>query len=76
MNEQPLNLKRLHPTRHGRTAHGLLAALAIVALLLLLLVLLPLVWQALPALTAPFLWGAGQGAIGPEVLNTLSLVGG
>ncbi|PSR38135.1 MAG: phosphate ABC transporter permease [Sulfobacillus thermosulfidooxidans] len=76
MNEQPLNLKRLHPTRHGRTAHGLLAALAIVALLLLLSVLLPLVWQALPALTAPFLWGEGQGAIGPEVLNTLSLVGG
>ncbi|MCL4493635.1 MAG: ABC transporter permease subunit [Firmicutes bacterium] len=79
MSKSDLSPKTLKPIAQGRSAHYVMAGIGVAAMLALLSVVLPLAVQGLPRLNMDFLFKPprelGGGGIGPEILNTLIMVG-
>ncbi len=79
MSQGDLSPKTLKPVSQGRLAHHVLAVIGMGAILALLSVVIPLAIEGLPRLSMEFLFKSpqelGRGGIGPEIFNTLVMVG-
>jgi phosphate transport system permease protein len=79
MSKGVLSPKTLKPVSQGRFAHYVLASVGAGALLALLSVIIPLAVQGFHGLSMEFLFKSprelGGGGIGPEIVNTLIMVG-
>ncbi len=71
--------KMLKPTAQGRVGHFMLAGIALLTLTLLLSVIIPLIVQGAPWLNLAFVFRRpqelGSGGVGPEIVNTVVMVG-